>query len=69
MQVVERVRRKAAIYGQDLDSDPAGSNGGSADGGQAYKVSPDTLAMLYDKWVMPLTKQVQVVYLLRRLDP
>lgn len=64
MQVVERVRRKAATYGQDVDS----SSDGQPRPGAQYKVSPDTIAMLYDKWVMPLTKQVQVEYLLRRLD-
>lgn len=71
-QVVERVRRKAAIYGQDVGSAPAegdGSGPEGAAGGTQFKVSPDTIAMLYDKWVMPLTKQVQVEYLLRRLDP
>ena len=74
------MRRKAAIYGQDVDAEgpqhngPAALNGVSApDGVELHtpphcKVSPDTIAMLYDKWVMPLTKQVQVEYLLRRLE-
>ena len=72
---MERVRRKAAIYGQDVEAAPApvAGHGGGPEGpharGALYKVSPDTIAMLYDKWVMPLTKQVQVEYLLRRLDP
>lgn len=26
------------------------------------------MARLYEKWVMPLTKEVEVEYLLRRLD-
>lgn len=60
-QVVERVRRKAAIFGQDITD---------SDDGQAssFKVEPSTVAQLYEKWIMPLTKQVQVAYLLRRLD-
>jgi chorismate mutase len=33
-----------------------------------YKVQPDVVANLYQDWVMPLTKKVQVQYLLRRLD-
>lgn len=62
------MRRKAAIYGQDVGAAPA--EGDASEGAPVqYKVSPDTIAMLYDKWVMPLTKQVQVEYLLRRLDP
>jgi len=76
-QVVDRVRRKAAIYGQDVDADAPQHNGSAAfngghdaerDAPRQCKVSPDTIAMLYDKWVMPLTKQVQVEYLLRRLE-
>jgi chorismate mutase len=33
-----------------------------------YKVEPGVLAQLYDSIIMPLTKEVQVAYLLRRLD-
>ncbi len=69
------MRRKAAIYGQDVDADTPDQNGSAAFNGRPaegsaphYKVSPDNIAMLYDKWVMPLTKQVQVEYLLRRLE-
>ena len=36
--------------------------------GCRYKVAPDAIAALYRDWVMPLTKKVQVHYLLRRLD-
>lgn len=61
LQVVERVRRKAAIFGQDITD----SNDGQ---GSTFKVEPSTVAQLYEKWIMPLTKQVQVAYLLRRLD-
>ena len=61
LQVVDRVRRKAAIFGQDItDSNEQQPS--------SYKVEPDTVASLYKKWIMPLTKQVQVAYLLERLD-
>jgi chorismate mutase len=33
-----------------------------------YKVEPGVVAALYDAIIMPLTKEVQVAYLLRRLD-
>ncbi len=36
--------------------------------GARYKVDPDILASMYDNVIMPLTKDVQVAYLLRRLD-
>lgn len=61
VRVVERVRGKAATFGQDLDEE------GKAKDVQ-YKVAPQVVADLYQEWVMPLTKEVQVSYLLRRLD-
>lgn len=62
-QVVERVRLKAATFGQeDLGS------GGGASPASTYKVQPEVVAQLYEEWVMPLTKEVEVQYLLRRLD-
>ena len=33
-----------------------------------YKINPSLVADLYGDWIMPLTKEVQVEYLLRRLD-
>ncbi|KAK7340590.1 hypothetical protein VNO77_21297 [Canavalia gladiata] len=33
-----------------------------------YKIIPSLVADLYGDWIMPLTKEVQVAYLLRRLD-
>ena len=68
LKVIERVKLKAATFGQDL-SDPsaaAGSSGGNSSG--SYKVRPEVVADLYERWVMPLTKEVEVEYLLRRLD-
>lgn len=55
-QVIERVRLKAATFGQDLGSSSDGSAGGSS----SYKVRPEVVAALYEQWVMPLTKQVEV---------
>lgn len=66
-KVVDRVRWKAATYGQDSE-DVTSGRGSTEDSPRHYKVSPDTIAMLYEKWVMPMTKRVQVQYLLRRLD-
>lgn len=31
------------------------------------KISPDVVAKVYKEWVMPLTKEVEVLYLLQRL--
>jgi len=65
-RVVERVRTKAATFGQDVRP----SSSGTPDPNEqvnAYKIHPDKVASLYAQWVMPLTKVVQVEYLLHRL--
>jgi chorismate mutase len=82
LQVIERVRLKAATFGQDIGTPAqstaqhnghASTNGTShANGATAtqprFKVSPDVVAAVYEQWVMPLTKEVEVQYLLRRLE-
>ncbi|KAF0887684.1 hypothetical protein E2562_002378 [Oryza meyeriana var. granulata] len=50
--VKRRVKSKAMTFGQVVNSE----------------IEPELAAELYDRWVMPLTKEVQVQYLLRRLD-
>ncbi|XP_024538042.1 chorismate mutase 1, chloroplastic isoform X1 [Selaginella moellendorffii] len=59
--VQKRVEHKARTYGQEIDA-----NGTKPT--PLYKVEPKLVARLYGDWVMPLTKDVQVEYLLRRLD-
>lgn len=67
--VVERVRLKAATFGQDINPAAAGSGQQQQlEQGKRCKIQPEVLADMYDKMVMPLTKDVQVAYLLRRLD-
>ncbi|CAG9462678.1 unnamed protein product [Pedinophyceae sp. YPF-701] len=56
-RVVDRVCRKAAQYGQD-----------NTEGQAVYKVQPAVVGQLYADWVMPLTKEVQLQYLMARLD-
>ena len=61
--VLERVRLKASTYGQDPQVSAMDGDGPS------YKLAPDAIMALYRDWVMPLTKEVQVAYLLQRLEP
>ena len=68
------MKRKAATFGADITSEAdaaaaaaAGSNGGGGGGG-SQKIDPEAVARLYEQWVMPLTKEVEVQYLLARLD-
>eukprot|EP00252_Welwitschia_mirabilis_P019333 TRINITY_DN4443_c0_g1_i6.p1 TRINITY_DN4443_c0_g1~~TRINITY_DN4443_c0_g1_i6.p1 ORF type:complete len:333 (-),score=61.32 TRINITY_DN4443_c0_g1_i6:169-1167(-) len=60
-EVGRRVEQKAMAYGQEVTLDPSKENSN-------YKIQPSLIAALYVEWIMPLTKQVQVEYLLRRLD-
>jgi len=57
LKVIERVKLKASTFGQDLNS-----------GDSLLRIEPDSVAQLYDEWVMPLTKDVEVEYLLKRFD-
>jgi len=54
-----RVINKASAYGRDID------DSGALD---TYKVEPQVIAELYRKHIIPLTKQVEVLYLLQRLE-
>ena len=54
-KLLVRVEKKAATYGQEI---------GSICG--EYKIQPDFVAELYKKWIIPLTKEVEVDYLLQR---
>ena len=63
--VEARVELKTATFGQDVKV----GGGSSAEAPPSHcKVDPSLVAELYGKWIMPLTKKVQVMYLLRRLD-
>lgn len=69
LKVVERVKLKAATFGQDLNSSGHSStNELKSSEYLALRISPEAVADLYEQWVMPLTKEVEVEYLLRRLD-
>ncbi|CAI5744570.1 unnamed protein product [Peronospora destructor] len=58
-KVLERVKQKASTYGQDPNA-PAASL-------EELKVHPQLISDLYRDFVMPLTKEVQVQYLLQRI--
>lgn len=60
-QVLARLERKAINYGRD-PSDESGSTAGLS------KVDVQTVVEMYKNFVIPLTKEVEIQYLLRRLD-
>ncbi|PKA49219.1 Chorismate mutase 2 [Apostasia shenzhenica] len=58
--IIKRVSKKAMVFGQNVTLEK-GNDG-------KYKVEPSVVSELYKDWVIPITKQVEVDYLLRRLD-
>ena len=77
-RVVERVVLKASTYGRDptcdtaAAADEASRRAESADlqrhrNQRSLKILPDEVGAIYRDYVMPLNKEVQVMYLLQRL--
>jgi chorismate mutase len=54
-EVLERVKIKASTYGQD-----------PLDKKHEYKINPEIIQQIYFKWIIPLTKEVELLYLLKR---
>lgn len=63
--VVERVEKKTMTFAQEVKLISSSSSSGN---NTNYKVDPSVVAQLYQDWIMPLTKLVEVEYLLRRLN-
>lgn len=60
-QVLERLRLKAKTYGKDPSVAPKGGAGGDE------KINIETVVKMYAQVVIPLTKVVEVEYLMQRL--
>lgn len=58
-KVLERLALKARTYG----TDPSDA------GDSQSKINVDAVVELYEKYVIPLTKEVEIEYLMQRLDP
>ena len=60
-RVVRRVTNKAATYGQDISEELPEAVADLSEGRDIeYKVEPERVGELYEKWIMPMTKDVQV---------
>ncbi|KAG2261278.1 hypothetical protein Bca52824_068357 [Brassica carinata] len=66
--VKKRVEMKTRTYGQEVKVGVKEKEEEVNNESQVYKISPILVGHLYGDWIMPLTKEVQVEYLLRRLD-
>jgi len=60
-RLLQRLGKKALVYAQDFapDGEPKG---------EAVKIDVDGVVELYENYIIPLTKEVEVDYLLARLD-
>nr|GMD83726.1 chorismate mutase 2-like isoform X2 [Ipomoea batatas] len=61
-KVKKRVAKKARVFGRQVTLDHTDN------ATETYKVDPPLVSRVYEDWVMPLTKKVEIEYLLRRLD-
>ncbi|MBW0572506.1 hypothetical protein O181_112221 [Austropuccinia psidii MF-1] len=61
--LVRRLENKALTYGQEITED-----GLSAGPETNQKINAKVVVQMYKDWVIPLTRQVEVEYLLNRLD-
>ncbi|KAH9969470.1 chorismate mutase [Russula dissimulans] len=59
-----RLRKKAMLYAQDFANDGEPLPNGTSKG----KIDVDCVVDLYESYIIPLTKEVEVEYLLQRLD-
>lgn len=65
---MRRLKKKALHYGQEIDDSNVDEYG---DGGEILpqsRLSPTLIANIYEQFVIPLTKIVEVEYLMQRLE-
>ncbi|KAG0244141.1 chorismate mutase [Mortierella sp. GBAus27b] len=62
--LLRRLRRKALIYGRDITD----RGEIDLDDQSQQKIQADVVVDLYERFVIPLTKEVEVDYLMKRLD-
>ncbi|KAF9533139.1 chorismate mutase [Crepidotus variabilis] len=64
-----RLQKKAETYAQDIVLEGEVSHDTNGANGKPYgKIDPDGVVDLYESYIIPLTKEVEVDYLLTRLD-
>jgi len=61
-----RLRKKASTYAQEFDPNGDAITGSHENG--TAKIDVDGVVELYESYIIPLTKEVEVDYLLHRLD-
>ncbi|KAF9046592.1 chorismate mutase [Panaeolus papilionaceus] len=69
-KLLQRLLKKATTYAQDIAADGEGPavNGTNGKVHNSSKIDVDGVVDLYESYIIPLTKEVEVDYLLQRLD-
>ncbi|KAG1751136.1 chorismate mutase [Suillus lakei] len=65
-KLLQRLRKKAATYAQEFSADGDAIANSHSNG--SAKIDVDGVVELYESYIIPLTKEVEVDYLLHRLD-
>lgn len=82
LKLLERVERKASTYGKDINAAPAAQSASVlhwyrfymltdlkfSSPAATFKVSPAQIVSLYKDYLIPLTIEIEIEYLLHRLD-
>jgi len=66
LKLLHRLRKKAATYAQDFAPDGEALKDSVVNG--SAKIDVDGVVELYESYIIPLTKEIEVDYLLHRLD-
>jgi chorismate mutase len=72
-RLLKRVQKKALFYGQEYDDDgnpsiPIEPDESSTADYSLLKIQPEIASQIYSKFIIPLTKEVELEYLLDRLN-
>ena len=65
-KVLQRAFVKASTFGKDIDENMAIDGGLGAREPHNFKVDPQSIVEIYQKFVIPLTKDVEIMYLFQR---
>lgn len=66
-RVLQRAFMKASAYGSDINDLPnLGNSGAPKEGHKSFKVEPQSIVDIYRDLVIPLTKDVEIMYLFQR---
>ncbi|KAJ1489278.1 chorismate mutase [Baffinella frigidus] len=67
-RVIKRVQRKATAYGQEITDEDSQVHGPALTEEELkyFKVNPEVMGRLYRDMIIPLTKEVEVDYLMQR---